>query len=102
MSTPINFVQGFQGEIPYTLNFDGQLIDTSDSLVTLIFVDKMEQRRHSITCKAGKNDVIIPIFKKDSGDYGEFYGQFVIKHTDGNSEIYPMSGYISIKIQKGL
>lgn len=104
MTIPIYFVQGFQGEIPYILNFDGKLIDISDSIVTLNFADRLGQKRHSIRCNSGhsKGEVVIPIYKKDSVDYGEFYGQFVIKYKSGNMDIYPISDYIFVRIQKGI
>lgn len=104
MTAGIQFVQGFRGNIPYILNFDGKLIDVSDSMVTFNFVDGLEQKRHSINCVCGapQGNITIPISKKDSTDYGEFYGQFVIKNISGGVDIYPINGYIFVKIQKGV
>lgn len=101
MTTGINLVQGFQGIKSYILNFDGNYVDVSNAVVTFNFVDRYEKNKHSIKCKRGKesSEVLIPFTEKDTSDFGDFYGEFVVK-TLNNIEIFPILDYIPIIIRK--
>ena len=101
MTVEIKLVQGFKGDFPYILNFNGAEIDiSSNTTVYFNFTNRRETKRYSILCKQGtqSNEVIIP-FTKETIEHGEFYGEFVIQTVYGKY-IYPIEDRIPIKIRK--
>ncbi|MEN6293608.1 MAG: hypothetical protein ABFD07_16535 [Methanobacterium sp.] len=101
MTQEIKLVQGFQGDLPYTLNFNGMDIDvSSNTTVYFNFTDRRESSRYSILCRNGSrsNEVIIP-FTNQTVDHGDFYGEFVIQTVYGK-DIYPIEDRIHITIRK--
>ncbi len=100
MTSQIQLVQGFQGTIPYIL----EGIDTSKSVIHFNFTDRLKQKRHEILCKQGSslNEILILFKKQDTSDYGEFYGEFRIVHTNGDVDKYPLDGWIIVRIREGI
>lgn len=101
MMQEINLVQGFRGEIRYRLNYDGKDIDISSVTSVLFnFTDRCEQNHYSIRCKQGSfpNEVIIR-FVKETSNYGDCYGEFVIRDGE-NISIFPVVGHIPVNIRK--
>lgn len=101
MTQEIKIVQGFRGDYPYTLSFNGVDIDvSSNTTVYFNFINHSETTRHSILCNQGSkpNEVIIP-FTTQTSEHGEFYGEFVIQTVNGRS-IYPIESMILVKIRK--
>jgi hypothetical protein len=101
MTPEIKLVQGFQGDVPYILTFNGIDIDVStNTTVYFNFTNSRETKRYSILCRPGSRptEVIIP-FTNQTVDYGEFYGEFVVQTVYGMN-IYPIEDRIHIKIRK--
>jgi len=100
MTQEINLVQGFKGDYPYTLNFNGITPDISNATVRFNFTDRRENKRYSILCResSSPNEVIIP-FTNQTTDYGDFFGEFVIKSST-RTDIYPITYRILVKIRK--
>lgn len=101
MTSEIKLVQGFRGDFPYLLNFNGVNIDISqNTTVYFNFTDRRETKRYSILCRQGTqpNEVIIP-FTTQTVDHGEFFGEIVIQTVYG-TDIYPIEDRIPIKIRK--
>jgi len=101
MTQDIKLVQGFKGDLSYTLNFsDVDINITSNTTVYFNFTDRRESNRYSILCRNGSkpNEVIIP-FTNQTINHGEFYGEFVIQTVYGK-DIYPIEDRIPIKIRK--
>jgi len=100
MTQEINLVQGFKGDVPYVLNFNGITPDISNATVRFNFADRRETKRYSILCREGSvpNEVIIP-FTNQTMDHGDFFGEFVIKSST-RIDIYPILDRIPIKIRK--
>ena len=103
MTQEIKLVQGFKGDLPYILNFNGINIDvSSNTTVYFNFTDRREVNRYSIRCRNGSQpyEVIIP-FTNQTVNHGEFYGEFVIQTVHGKS-IYPIEDRIHITIRKAI
>ena len=100
MTQEIKLVQGFKGNFPYTLNFNGTDINVLNTTVHFNFTDRREAKRYSILCNQGSkpNEVIIP-FEDETSDYGEYFGEFVVKSWNATN-IYPVEDRIHIKIRK--
>ncbi len=91
----IKLVQGFRGSVNYTLD-----CDVSKAVVRLNFTDRYEQNKKSILCRQGDTpyEVMIP-FNTETSEAGDFFGEFVIQTVFG-VDIYPIGGYVPIKIRK--
>ena len=101
MTIEIKLVQGFKGDLPYILSFNGVDIDiSSNTTVYFNFTDRRETKRYSILCRQGTNpnEIVIP-FTNETSNHGEFYGEFVIQTVHGR-DIYPIEDQIPIKIRK--
>jgi hypothetical protein len=99
MTQDIKIVQGFRGEYPYTLSFNGIDIDISSN-TTVYFNFTNGIKRYSIHCNQGPkpNEVIIP-FTTQTSEFGEFDGEFVVQ-TSTSKSIYPIETPILVKIRK--
>lgn len=97
MTEQMQLKQGFKGEIAYKL-IDS--IDISDSRIKFNFSDLKDYSK-SIHCKQGsaKNEVVIPFLRGEADKDGRFQGEFVIE-KGSNRDIYPVIGYITVKIRK--
>lgn len=99
MTQEINLVQGFKGDYPYTLNFNGITPDISNATVRFNFTDRRESKRYSILCRESSSNEVIISFTNQTTEHGFFFGEFVIQSST-RTDIFPITDRIPVTIRK--